>query len=273
VISLKGRSNEYYSSVAEVIYYTNINKSTIDPDNTMTDDLFIQRIEEFLLEASDYVEVYTKRNFNKEYYLEKIERVPPGIHGIVRRIVSDIVAQAVVRRDDVVFTNGDASILIEDTVFNSNIKEDLDKYVRVQRPRFFVLGVQSEVTKRYDESGVGRIDSDFIEVEVTEPLLKGSFVNLYTYEGTKTRLADSVLGRAAHGFVNKDYVVGDLAKIYLDGINTDVVDLIVGSDYVLGVSGGFKRVVSSEDIIMQRVGWSVGVDKLKINFSEVTRRA
>lgn len=270
---MKGRSNNYYSSIVELMYYTSIKPISLDPEGNMTELVFISRIEDYLKEASDYINVYTKRNFHKEVLSNKLEEIPEGIHGICRRIVSDIIVQLIARRDDQIVSLGDFISVLQDSIFNKNIRESLDMYVRIKRPSFFIVG--SDVP--YKRVGLGRNDSvisyggNHIDIVCSEDLTKGSFVNIYTYDGIKVRLADSLIGRSASGFVQDTFLSGEVARVYLSGLIEYSENLSVGVDYVLGVGGSLKRSVQIGDKIIQRVGYSISGNLLKVSFGDVVR--
>ncbi|MYL36023.1 hypothetical protein GLW05_20850 [Pontibacillus yanchengensis] len=264
---MKGRTTSYYSSVLEVMYYTNVSVEMIDPNGEMTEEQFIERIEEFLREASDYVERYTRRDFNKEVKQGKLETVYAGIHGITRRIVADLVAQAITRRDGNIFIVGESNEVLKDSVFNANVKKDLDMYKKRVRPRFSLTGV-SKTGERDSggnvEEGSGNGEEDelsYVQIKADEEIGAGSLINIYAeYElgPIKFRKADAELGFEAHGFIKEDTNIGDVSNIYLGGVITFNYSVLAGRSYYLGVDGKVVDKPNETFSTLQKVGYAVG---------------
>lgn len=95
----------------------------------------------------------------------------------------------------------------------------------------------------------GRLDNSFLPLGVgastttavaSESLSAGSFVNYFDNSGVfSVRLADNANGRQADGFVKETFGSATTATVYpLDGANTGVTGLTVGTRYWLGTAGG-----------------------------------
>lgn len=76
-------------------------------------------------------------------------------------------------------------------------------------------------------------------VVASEAIAAGRFVNLYANAGVlNARLADSSNNRPAHGFVRSAAASAATATVYpLDGVNSALTGLTIGSTYYLGTAG------------------------------------
>lgn len=84
------------------------------------------------------------------------------------------------------------------------------------------------------------IGAQVVLLEVTESISAGKFINYFNDGGTlKVRLADNSNGREANGYVLESFTSSQTATVYpLDGVNSELTGLTVGSDYWLGTAGG-----------------------------------
>ena len=95
-----------------------------------------------------------------------------------------------------------------------------------------------------------------------EDISAGKFINLFNDAGTlKCRLADNSNNRPANGFTTISYVADEQVTIYpLDGINSNLSGLTVGSDYWLGTAGGViaTPLDSSDDLNINKIDQYLG---------------
>lgn len=81
--------------------------------------------------------------------------------------------------------------------------------------------------------------ADTRDIDCTEDLDAGDYVNVYDATGEKVRKADASTasaGKMAHGFVLNNYTNGDPCTVYFEGANTALTGLTPGLTYVLSHS-------------------------------------
>jgi hypothetical protein len=130
-------------------------------------------------------------------------------------------------------------------------------------PRFLrlVSGIQKMVEALQASAGAadadkvvatgadGRLDASLMPlgiganttiVPASEALTAGNFVNFFNDAGTlKARKADNTNGRQADGFVTSAVASAASATVYpMDGVNSGLTGLTVGTKYFLGTAGG-----------------------------------
>lgn len=121
----------FYSSPQKVIDYTGVTPADLglrdDEESgegwqSAYEKLF-DIIGEWLEEVTDLI----NQDRNRDYRLE--ETIPPGIHNIAKRMVANMVAQAVLRRDTPLVKIDDFNVqMVEDKIFTDAIKADLSRY-------------------------------------------------------------------------------------------------------------------------------------------------
>lgn len=121
----------------------------------------------------------------------------------------------------------------------------------------------------------GRIDNSMMpvgigaetkELEATEALSGGDFVNVYNDSGTaKCRKADATTaGKEANGFVLAAVLMSGTATVYVAGINTQVAALTPGTVYYLATTAGgvTDTAPSGSGNIVQRIGRTLSATEL-----------
>ena len=103
--------------------------------------------------------------------------------------------------------------------------------------------IRTDSTGRIDNSllpvGVG---DDTLEIEASETLVAGDFVNIFDDTGTgKVRKADKSNGRDANGFVLAGVTSGNDATVYFEGTNTQLSGMTIGARQYLDTSGGITE--------------------------------
>ena len=90
----------------------------------------------------------------------------------------------------------------------------------------------------------------------SEELETGQLVNVFEDSGIfKCRIADSVVGHEAHGFVKVTAGIGDTVTVYYIGKNTTIDSPEVGCTYYLGQNGSIISEAGDEEMtVIQSVG-------------------
>lgn len=79
----------------------------------------------------------------------------------------------------------------------------------------------------------------FVAVIASTALTAGSFINIYDDDGTsKARAANASNERFADGYVSSSFNINDSAIVFLNGVNTSLLGLIIGDIYFLGLTPG-----------------------------------
>jgi hypothetical protein len=118
-------TEEYYSNPEDVINTTGIQAQDL---GFPTDDLLKDWIGARLIEIKDMIDRDRNRDFAKEAE-EAGTDVPPGIHGIALRMMSNHIGNAALRRTTPIIRVDDFTIKgLEDQVFTEAIRKDLRRY-------------------------------------------------------------------------------------------------------------------------------------------------
>jgi hypothetical protein len=124
--------------------------------------------------------------------------------------------------------------------------------------------------------GTGRLDvsvmpvgigPDVYQIEASETLVAGDFVNIWNDGGTaKARKADATTtGKFAHGYVLAGVTSGNPATVYFEGTNTQVSGATPGQTFLSTTAGGFTATApSASGNVVQRLG--IAVSATEINF-------
>jgi hypothetical protein len=117
----------YYSSVPAVINYTSIQARDLDFEDQEALEL---QVEEWLMDAKSLIDADRNRDFLEEADGDK-EEVPRGIHNIAMRLVSNMVAQAKLRRSTAIVQKSEYNLeFADDSVFTEAIEKDLNRFRR-----------------------------------------------------------------------------------------------------------------------------------------------
>lgn len=124
-------------------------------------------------------------------------------------------------------------------------------------------------TGRIDEScmpvGIG---ADTAQIEASEALSAGDFVNVYDNAGTaNVRKADgSAAGKPADGFVLAAVSSGANATVYFEGTNTQCSGLTPGQQFLSGTAAGaaVNTAPTGAGKVCQKIG--VAISATAINF-------
>ncbi|WP_280475984.1 hypothetical protein [Nocardia farcinica] len=122
-------------------------------------------------------------------------------------------------------------------------------------------------TGRFDPSlmpvGIG---ADTQQIQASEALAAGDFVNIHNAGGARVRKADaSTAGKHAHGFVLAAVASGAMATVYLEATNTQVTSQTPG-DVFLSTTPGLATSTppSGAGQVVQRLG--VATSATTVNF-------
>jgi hypothetical protein len=129
----------------------------------------------------------------------------------------------------------------------------------------------------------GKIDSSFMpagigaasEVMVaSEALTAGDFVNIWLDTGTrKARKADASNGRAANGFVTTNVALNANATVILQGANSNLTGLTIGSRYFLSATtpgGSTLTAPTTISHIIQELGIAVSATSINFEYDSIT---
>lgn len=160
----------------------------------------------------------------------------------------------------------------------------------VQKVLVRLAGVTQQLTPNTSSAGAadagklvaldntGKIDSTMIPtaagnsraVPASEALAAGAFVNLFSNAGALgVRNADNSNNRPANGYVTAAVASGAQATVYdIDGINSGLTGLTIGTTYYLGTGGGtiatpLDATSAATGLIDQRLGIAVSATELK----------
>ena len=131
-------------------------------------------------------------------------------------------------------------ITVEDEITQVEIIEPSPVEVSVQGEKETIVVEEEAPPLVIEVAPVGptSVDAETYQLEAGETLSAGNYVNVYQ-DGltTKVRKADASLGRQADGFTKVDVLVGQIATIYLEGLNDQLTGLVPSSRYYLGNLG------------------------------------
>ncbi|MFA5543259.1 MAG: hypothetical protein WDA47_05760 [Bacilli bacterium] len=118
--------SNYYGTLDEVKQYTGVKYTDL---NFSSDELYNTWLENRLIEIKDLIDQDRHRDYHAEVENGTRSVIPPGINHIALRMMANLLAQAVLRRETPVVKIDDFSIkMVEDQVFTSAIKKDLMRY-------------------------------------------------------------------------------------------------------------------------------------------------
>ena len=103
--------------------------------------------------------------------------------------------------------------------------------------KIVALGPDGRLDNSLMPVGIG---ANTISATASEALGAGKFVNFHAVGGAiNARLADNSNGRQADGYVKDSVSNAGAATVYpLDGVNSALTGLVVGTRYYLGTAGG-----------------------------------
>ena len=130
----------------------------------------------------------------------------------------------------------------------------------------------------------GRLNSNMMPLGIvpetvsfvaSENLTAGNFINLYLDTVLKGRKADNSNARRAHCFVIEAVSSAATGTGYTEGVNDDLSGLTIGSEYMLGTSGGVTATVpaAGASVIVQRLGIAKSATELIVDFGQPIERA
>lgn len=124
----------FYSTVSDVQQHTGIRISDLGFD---TDAELVTWVEGRLTEIKDLID----HDRNRDYTVDG--SIPAGIHNIALRIMSNMVAMAVLRRETPIVRVDDFNIkMVEDRIFTTAIKDDLKRYPK--KPAFRLMRARNQ---------------------------------------------------------------------------------------------------------------------------------
>lgn len=123
--------------------------------------------------------------------------------------------------------------------------------------------------------GSGRIDgsmmpvgigADTANIQASEALSAGDFVNIWNSGGARVRKADATTaGKEAHGFVLAAVASGANASVYFEGSNTGVTGLTPGVVFLATIAGTASGAApTASGNVVQRLG--VATSATSVNF-------
>jgi len=132
----------FYSSVDDVIAYTGIKYGDLGLEDA--DELAVV-IESNLKAAKSLIDQSRVRDYAQE--VEDGERtvVPAGIDDIAKRMVSNMLANAVARRSTSTVRPEDLKVMMDDVVITDAIKNDLSKYPKKLNLRIYRVRSVDEI--------------------------------------------------------------------------------------------------------------------------------
>jgi hypothetical protein len=114
-------------------------------------------------------------------------------------------------------------------------------------------------------SGIGAATESMVAFEA---LAAGDFVNIYLNSSVRNaRKADASNGRLAHGFVTSSVASSGTATVILQGTNTALTGLTIGSRYFLSASGAGTATLTAPTASGQSVQClGIAISDSSINF-------
>lgn len=127
----------YYGTPEQVRAYTGIRPEDLGLSDITGGDTADQQLAAILVtwlgQATDIMDYIIGGS-----YLDD-QTVPAGLHNIAVRIVANMIAQAVLRRETPVIRIGEYAVrMTDDTIITPSIRRDLMRYRRAQPFRMFV---------------------------------------------------------------------------------------------------------------------------------------
>jgi hypothetical protein len=141
----------------------------------------------------------------------------------------------------------------------------------------------SDANKILATDANGKLDSSFMPAGIgaateimiaSEALTAGDFVNIWLDTGTrKARKADASNARIAQGFVTANVALNANATVILQGTNTSLTGLTIGSRYFLSSTtpGGNSAIPPTATThIIQELGVAVSATSINFEYDSAT---
>ena len=126
--------------------------------------------------------------------------------------------------------------------------------------KIVALGADGRLDNSLMPVGIG---ANTISATASEAIGAGKFVNFHAVGGAiNVRLADNSNGRQADGYVKDSVSNAATATVYpLDGVNSALTGLVVGTRYYLGTAGGViaAPLVETDTANVNKVSQCLGV--------------
>jgi len=146
----------FYSSVDAVKQYTGVRPEdlglpgTVDQGENETEITLEEVLEQWLVEAKSLIDLDRNRDFHADYAQEvngdTVYNYPPGLDNVAMRLVANMVAQAVMRRETPIVQIDDFTInMVDDQVFTQAIRADLRRFLPKPRFRFYRVRNQRQI--------------------------------------------------------------------------------------------------------------------------------
>lgn len=137
----------------------------------------------------------------------------------------------------------------------------------------------SDGNKIISTDSSGKLDSTFLpsgvgvstkSILASEALSAGDFVNVYNNSGTaNVRKADNSNGRFANGFVLSSASISTNATVYLQGENTSLSGLTIGTLYYLGTGGSYTTTLpTASNSIIQALGTAISATSINFEYDQ-----
>lgn len=113
---------------------------------------------------------------------------------------------------------------------------------------------------------------DAVEIDASENLASGDFVNVHNSSGAKVRKADaSDATKPADGFVLAAFTSGQPATVYFSGVNDQVSGLTPGATVFLSeTAGGFVTTApTGAGVIQQKIGRAIAADSIAFRAGDI----
>lgn len=99
------------------------------------------------------------------------------------------------------------------------------------------------------------IGSDSAEMEASETITAGQYVNIWDDSGAKIRPADCSNGRDVHGFCLSGISSGATGTVTFEGLNNALSGMTIGATQFLSTAGGVTETApTTSGQIVQRLG-------------------
>lgn len=148
-----------------------------------------------------------------------------------------------------------ASGILDDTITNASATSAANKLVKMDGTGRIAVGVLP--------TGVG---PDTKDIQASENLAAGDFVNVHNSGGARVRKADAATNKPAQGFVLAAVTSGNTATVYFEGTNSQVSGKTPGAVQFLSATPGTstETAPTTATHLVQDLG--VAVSATEINF-------
>lgn len=148
-----------------------------------------------------------------------------------------------------------ASGILDDTITNASATSAANKLVKMDGTGRIAMGVLPV--------GVG---ADTKDIQASENLAAGDFVNVHNSGGARVRKADAATNKPAKGFVLAAVTSGNMAAVYFEGTNNQVSGKTPGAVQFLSATPGTstETAPTTATHLVQDLG--VAVSATEINF-------